>query len=77
MNGIPARGFSHSPRLWRSRAATLLAAVLVFGGTGAGAAEGGIRFNCSPARLATIQADMAAYLAELGIAPALVDRRRE
>jgi len=77
-NALPVRAFDAASGLWRRHAAPLaLGAALVFGGAGALAVDGGIRFNCSPARLATIQADMAAYLAELGIAPTLVSRRRE
>lgn len=61
---------------WRTLA---LGMVLAFGATdvGAAAVDGGIRFSCPPGRLARIQTDMAAYLAELQIAPALLVVRAE
>lgn len=75
MKPIPAWGPDAFRDLGRCLAAALaLGAGLAFGGPGANpaAADGGIRFICSPARLAKIPSDMAAYLAELGIAPAWV-----
>lgn len=59
------------------RITTALALSALLGVATSVAADGGIRFTCSPARLATIKADMAAYLAELQIPPALVASRRD
>lgn len=56
----------------RITTALVLSAVPGFVGIGASvaAADSGIRFTCSPARLATIKAETPAYLAELQIGPA-------
>lgn len=76
MKALPAGWPAACPR-WRRVLA--LSAALAIGGLGASAAaaDGGIRFICPPGRLATIETEMAAYLAELRIAPALVASRRE
>src|SRR6185369_846419 len=82
---VVSQGHQIDPASWldsfrclpRYLAALALGAGLAFAGPGATGADGGILFSCSPARLTAIKSDMAAYLAEQGIAPALVTSKRK
>lgn len=80
MKEIASCRLDASTSLLRRIATTLaLGAVLAFSrfGASAAAADGGIRFDCPPASLAVVRAEMTAYLSELGIAPELVASQRE